>query len=212
MEYYDDFKSDRFKSAAAIGKHADLVFRTECRKRGLDPEQAGISPIDAIANSPVLEVLPMDKEQILDLWSEGLSRPEIIALGAAPFQFQAAIREARAVGDQRAYYRQGRTRLPWQITGTVGVRLKGRIAPIATEMTADAFSASGKARRETMKKPELPFTPKPKRSTGDVGPLLGGPSVDNLVNVFAQIDVAKGELAKRFVMKSDVLRDNKDCK
>ena len=147
MEYYDDFKSDRFKSAAAIGKHADLVFRTECRKRGLDPEQAGISPIDAIANSPVLEVLPMDKEQILDLWNEGLSRPEIIALGAAPFQFQTAIREARAVGDQRAYYRQGRTRLPWQITGTVGMRLKGRrIAPIATEMTADAFNATGKAK------------------------------------------------------------------
>lgn len=40
--------------------------------------------------------------------------------------------------------------------------------------------------------------------------LLPGPWVDRLAYVFAQIDVAKQELDKRFVMKSDVLRDNKD--
>lgn len=39
-----------------------------------------------------------------------------------------------------------------------------------------------------------------------------GRDVGSLLGIFTQIDVAKGELAKRFVMKSDVLRDNKDCK
>ena len=59
-----------------------------------------------------------------------------------------------------------------------------------------------------MKNDRPPSTPKPKRTTGDGGPTFVGP----LVETFTQIDAAKRELDKRFVMKSDVLRDNKDCK
>ncbi len=197
MKYYDNFPADRFKSAEAIGKHADTVFRAECHKRGLNPETAIAAPIASLVGSPICEVTAMNREQILNLWHQGLTRPEIIALGTSYAQFQNAIKQARAVGDSRAYYRNGsKTRLPWQIDITGPAKRKAKEHRIV----------SNPVERQTMEKNKPPFTPGPKRTLGDMGPAFVGRLVDDLVAVLPQIDQAKLELDKRFVPKSDILR------
>lgn len=203
MKYYDDFKSPRFRNAVTIGEHADMIFAAECLRRGLDPETAREAPIDAIANSPVIDPLPMDREQILNLWYEGLTRPEIMALGATYPEFQMAIKVARAAGDPRAYYRENRwSRLPWAVDLTTKAKQKAKEHRIVSNPVGS----------HPMEKNKPPFTPRPKRTTGDVGPTFVGKAVDDLVSVFAQIDKAKRELDKRFVPNSDILRTevNKD--
>lgn len=216
MQYYDDFKSPQFRSAVAIGKHADLIFRAECRKRGLDPESVMISPLAALETSPLLETVPMDREHILDLWNEGLSRPEILALGATMDEFVDAIRRARAKGDPRAYYRYGKSRLPWRIEVTAATKKRNslhRIVSGGTERPVSSIPIQKTAKESPMTKEQPPFTPKPKRGGGDVGPSFVGQFVDDLVAVLPQIGQAKRELDKRFVPNSDILRTevaNKD--
>ena len=202
MKYYDDFKSPRFRNAVTIGEHADMVFAAECLRRGLDPGAAMESPIDAIANSPIIDPIPMNREQVLDLWYDGLTGPEIMALGATYPEFLAAIKTARAAGDPRAYYRQGKSRLPWQVNLTARAKQKALEHRII----------SNPPKEPPMEKNKPPFTPRPKRTTGDVGPTFVGKAVDDLVGIFAQIDEAKRELDKRFVPNSDILRTevNKD--
>ena len=203
MKYYDDFKDPRFRNAVTIGKHADMIFRAECFRRGLDPDKACETPIAAIASSPLLEAQPIDREQILNLWNDGLTRPEIMALGATYPEFQRAITTARAEGDPRAYYRQNRwSRLPWAVDLTTKAKQKAQEHRIV----------SNPPKEPPMEKNKPPFTPRPKRTTGDVGPTFVGKAVDDLVGIFAQIDEAKRELDKRFVPNSDVLRTevNKD--
>ena len=196
MKYYDDFKSPRFRNAVTIGQHADMVFAAECLRRGLDPDIAAASPLAAIANSPIIDAIPMDREQILNLWYEGLTRPEIMALGATYPEFQQAIKTARAEGDPRAYYRENRySRLPWAIDLTTKARRKAQEHRIISNPVGS----------RPMEKDKPPFAPRPKRTTGDVGPAFVGKTVDDLVGIFAQIDEAKRELDKRFVPNSDVL-------
>ena len=203
VKYYDDFKDPRFRNAVTIGKHADMIFRAECFKRGLDPDMACESPIAALASSPILDAQPMDREQILNLWNDGLTRPEIMALGVTYPEFQQAIKTARAVGDPRAYYRQNRwSRLPWAIDLTTKAK-----------QAAQGHRIISNPPKEPVMKNKPPFTPRPKRTTGDVGPTFVGKAVDDLVSVFAQIDEAKRRLDKRFVPHSDILRTeiaNKD--
>ena len=197
MPYYDDFKSPRFRNAVTIGEHADMVFAAECLRRGLDPGAAMESPIDAIANSPIIDPIPMNREQVLDLWYEGLTGPEIMALGATYPEFLAAIKTGRAQGDPRAYYRQGKTRLPWQVNLTARAKQKAQEHRIVSNEQEP---------RKMEKRPSKPRSP-------SVGPSFVGKAVDDLVSVFAQIDDAKRELDKRFVPGSDILRSeisNKD--
>ena len=183
MAYYDDFKSERFRNAVAIGRYADNLFREECRKRGLDPHTATLAKLSAI---PAPKRGSMSEDDILNLWYQGLTRPEIVALGCNFEDFKQVMRRARDRGDSRAYYREGKSRLPWTI--------------------------SKPAERHPMEKNKPPFTPRPKRTTGDVGSAFVGKAVDDLVSIFAQIDQVKRELDKRFVPKSDILRTevNKD--
>ena len=197
MKYYDDFKSPRFRNAVTLGKHADRIFLAECIRRGLDPDIAGITPMASMASTPVLDPTPMDREQILDLWNEGLTRPEIMALGATYLEFQQAIKTARAAGDPRAYYRQHRwSRLPWAVDLTTKAKQKAQEHRIVSNEQEP---------RKMEKRPSKPRSP-------SVGPSFVGKAVDDLVSVFAQIDEAKRELDKRFVPNSDILRTevNKD--
>jgi hypothetical protein len=195
VPYYDDFKSDRFKTAWAIGKHADAIFRAECRLRGLDPEKAIASPLASLATTPVPARRSMDQDQILNLWHEGLSRPEILALGCHINDFVDAIRRARAVGDSRAYYRQGKSRLPWKIELTGPAKRKAKNHRIV----------SNEVGRMTMTRRR-----RPKKANVDLNGTILGQEVNDLVDIFAQIDVAKRELDKRFIPRSDVPHDNKD--
>ena len=202
-----------------------MVFAAECLRRGLDPGTAIESPIDAIANSPIIDPIPMDREQILNLWYEGLTRPEIMALGATYPEFQQAIKIARTAGDPRAYYRENRwSRLPWAIDLTTKAKQKAKEHRII----------SNEQERRTMKKgePTGPGSPlnarhnlsawdgRPRRdlnrrrppAPSSVGPAFVSKLVDGLVAVLPQIDEAKRELDKRFIPKSDILRTevNKD--
>jgi len=197
VDYYDDFKSERFRNAQAIGRYADALFRGECKKRGLNPETATLA---AIAAEPIPTAGTMTEDDILNLWSGGLSRPEIIALGCNYCDFLNAIRKARAVGDPRAYYRFGRSRLPWKIQEPKDTRPK-RSVPKAPQMSADAFSPQAAARRQSMEK-KPPHPP----AASSVGPAFVGKVVDDLVAVLPQIDEAKRQLDRRFVPKSDILR------
>ena len=181
MAYYDDFKSERFRNAVAIGNYADNLFREECRKRGLDPHTATLAKLSAI---PAPKRGNMSEDDILNLWYQGLTRPEIVALGCNFEDFKQVMRRARGRGDSRAYYREGKSRLPW----TIG----------------------NPPKEPSMEKNKPPFTPRPKRTTGDVGPTFVGKAVNDLVSVFTQIDEAKRQLDRKFYARSDVLRDNKD--
>lgn len=210
MAYHDDFKSDQFKSAVAIGRYADGLFREECRKRGLNPETATLATIAAEVAVP-MRVTMLD-DDILNLWQQGLSRPEIMALGCTYNEFQAAIKRARSTGDPRAYYRHGRSRLPWRMDTTKPAKARAKLhrrVSSDTERPADKLPVPNLTKEITMKKDEPPFPVWP-NSTGDVGPTFVGPFVDDLVETFAQIDVAKQELDKRFYPRSDVIRNNKD--
>lgn len=180
MAYYDDFKSERFRNAVAIGNYADNLFRDECKKRGLDPHTATLAKISSIS-APKRG--SMSEDDILNLWYQGLTRPEIVALGCNFEDFKQTIRRARDRGDSRAYYREGKSRLPWTI---------------------------GNPPKEPAMEKKPPFTPRPKRTTGDVGPTFVGRLVDGLVAVLPQIDEAKRQLDRKFYARSDVLRDNKD--
>ncbi len=194
MSYHDEFKSDRFKSAVAIGRYADRLFREECRKRGLDPATATLANL--ASETPVPMRVTMLDDDILNLWQEGLSRPEIMALGCSYNEFQGAIKRARSVGDLRAYYRQGKSRLPWQVNLTARAKQKAQEHRIIS---------NEQELRKMDKRPSKPRSP-------SVGPSFVGKAVDDLVVIFAQIDEAKRELDKRFVPNSDILRTevNKD--
>ena len=213
MRYYDDFKDPRFQSAASIGRHADMIFRMECLKRGLDPDQAILAPLDAMIGSPSPELIRMTTDDILNLWYDGLTRPEIMALGASFGEFQWAMQKARAVGDQRAYYRHGnKSRLPWQIgiTETAKRRMK-KHRTVANGVAAGAGFTPETGKDKAMKKGDRMGSGVPPRPSS-VGPSFVGKRVDDLVDVFAQIDEAKRELDKRFVPNSDILMTevNKD--
>lgn len=207
MAYHDEFKSDRFKSAVAIGRYADGLFREECRKRGLDPETATLASIAAQTPTP-MRVTMLD-DDILNLWHEGLSRPEIMALGCSYNEFQTAIKRARAKGDPRAYYRQGRTRLPWRIDTTEPAKARAKLHRMVssdTQRPADEPPISNAAKEPHMKKDKPTDHRRNFPAPSSVGPTFVGPFVDGLADTFAQIDVAKRELDKRFVPNSDILR------
>ncbi len=131
MPYYDDFKSPRFKSAEAIGVYADRIFKLECQKRGINPESALKAPLAVMAAEPSAESpTPTSPDDIVNLWYDGLTRTEIMALGVTRDQFVWAIRRARAVGDPRAYYRNNskspNARLPWLLPDIKRKRPKRR--------------------------------------------------------------------------------------
>ena len=167
---------------------------------GFDPATATLANL--ASETPVPMRVTMLDDDILNLWQQGLSRPEIMALGCSYNEFQTALKRARSVGDPRAYYRQGKSRLPWAVDLTAKAKQKAQEHRIV----------SNPPKEPPMEKNKPPFTPRPKRTTGDVGPTFVGKAVDDLVGIFAQIDEAKRELDKRFVPNSDILRTevNKD--
>lgn len=98
----------RMQAAHSLGGVAQCLFNARCKSLGLNPRKAELADIvEAEAWEGHLADTSRDDE-ILYAWAAGRTGPQILVDLKVNFnQFQAAMKRARAIGDQRAVYKRG---------------------------------------------------------------------------------------------------------